>query len=84
VAAATNRDQKAEFGGEIDGIHNIGQTAASGDQCRPFVDQPVVDLSRLLVARVSRLEELSSEGSGKIGGCASNRCDRRHNLVSSH
>src|SRR5262245_35156156 len=36
VAAATNRDQKAEPGREIDGIHDIGHTAASVDQCRPF------------------------------------------------
>jgi hypothetical protein len=61
MAAATNRDLEAELGRKSDGIHDVGHTAASGYQCWPLVDQPVVDFSRLLVALVRRLEELPSE-----------------------
>ena len=59
VAAAANRDLEAQPAREIDGIHHVGHAAASGDQCRPLVDQAVVDFSRFLVARVRRPQELS-------------------------
>ena len=84
VAAAANRNLEAEPAGEIDGIHHVGHAAASGDQCRPFVDQSVVDLPRVLVAHVRRLQELSSEGCGKLGGSAGDGCDRRHGVLSSN
>src|SRR5215470_4764289 len=83
MATATNRDLEAELGRKSDGIHDVGHTAASGNQCWPFVDQSVVDLSRLLVALVRWLEELSSEGGAKVGGSAGDRCDGRHDTVSS-
>ncbi|WP_246667315.1 hypothetical protein [Bradyrhizobium sp. UNPA324] len=83
MAAAANRDLEAELGRKRDGINDIGHAAAPGNQCRPFVDQPIVDPSRLLITLVGWLEELSSEGSAKIGGSAGDRCDRRHDMVSS-
>src|SRR3954452_2111973 len=83
MAAAPNRDLKTELGRKSDGIHDVGDASASGNYCRPFVDQPVVDLSRLLVALVLWCEELSSEGGFKVGGSAGDRCDGRHDTISS-
>ena len=67
VTAATNRHLEAELAREIDGIDDVGHAAASGNQCRALVDQTVVDLPRVLVARVRRLQELAREGGGKFG-----------------
>jgi hypothetical protein len=82
MAAAANRDLKAEPRRKSDGVHDIRHTAASGDQCRSLVDQPVVKLSRFLVALVRWSEELSSKGGAKVGGGAGDRCDGRHDTVS--
>ena len=68
VTAATNRDFEAQLAREVDGIDYVGDATASGDQRRALVHQTVVDLSRFLVARVRRPQELPGERAGKFSG----------------
>ena len=62
MTAAANRDLKAEVARQQDRVDDVGHTAAAGDQCRPFVDQPVVDPPGLVVVRVARCEQLAPKG----------------------
>ena len=57
---------------KIDGIDDIGNPAASGDQCRSFINHPVVDPPRVVVARVARLEQQTRKGDGNLGYGLSN------------
>ena len=66
VTAATNRDFEAQLAREVDGIDHVGHATTSGDQRRALVHQPVVDLSRFLVACVRRPQELPGERAGKF------------------
>jgi hypothetical protein len=53
---------------EIDGGDHISHVGALGDEGRPFVDHPVVDLPGLVVAGVVRLDERTAHGGGQSGG----------------
>jgi hypothetical protein len=83
VGPATNGDLKTKLGGKSDGVHDVGHTAAFGNQRWPLVDEPIMNLSCQIVALVRWLEELPLEGGAEIGGSAGDRCDGRHDTVSS-
>src|SRR5205807_8770665 len=56
VAAAAHGDLELLLARQFDRVDDVGDTAAPGDQRRPLVDQPVMDFSGILVARIGRLE----------------------------
>jgi hypothetical protein len=58
VTAAADGDFELLFARQFYRIDNIGDTAAASDQRRPLVDQAVVDLPRVVVAGIGRLQEL--------------------------
>ena len=76
VAAAANRYLEAKAAGEINRTHNVAHALAPGDQCRPLVDQSVVDFACILVAGVCGFEELPSKDGGKLGCGVCKGCDR--------
>ena len=81
VTAATNRDFEAELAGEIDGIHDVGDAAAAGDQRRALVDEAVMHLPCNLVPGICRLQELPAERDFKLG-CSGSEGRYRHGALS--
>ena len=71
VAAAAHRDQHAVGTGEVDGIDDVGDAAAPGNDCRMLVDAAVPDDARVVVASVARRE----------AGAAHSSDERRDGLV---
>ena len=51
---------------QLDRVDDITLAAAAGDQCRPLIDQAIVDLPGVIVARVGRLQEVAGESLGQI------------------
>src|SRR2546430_9576520 len=45
---------------EIDGADDIGDIYASGDESRPLIDHAIVDLPRLFVLGIARLDQVAS------------------------
>jgi len=66
---------------EPDGIGHVGRVSALRDQCRAFVHEPVVDLSRFVVAGVTRHQELAAEGVAKLCRRSGDRSDCRHDTL---
>ena len=56
-----NGDFEAVLASEIDGVDHIGSASAAGNQGRPLVDEPVVDLSGVLVPDVFGAQDWSRE-----------------------
>ena len=73
VAAAANRDLKAEVSRKLDGADNVGHAAGAGNQCRAFVHQPVVNLPSIVIADIGGLKQLARERAGKLFCSDSNR-----------
>ena len=46
---------------EVDGRDDVGDVGAARDQARPLVDHAVVERARLVVAGVSRLDDVAAE-----------------------
>ena len=61
VSASPDRDLEAARAREVDRLCDVGRSLATGDECRPAVDESVVDEARLVVAVVSRKQD----GAGK-------------------
>src|SRR5687767_1671735 len=60
VATAADSDLQLQFSSEIKGIDDVGGPLASGDKCRMFVDQAVVNLSCILVTLIGWLQKFAS------------------------
>lgn len=73
MAATANRRFEAQPLREVDGTGHVRRTATSRYQRRAFVDQPVVDPSRLVVVGVRGLQELAGERFGKFRRRLGNR-----------
>jgi hypothetical protein len=54
VTATAYRCQQTAFASEVDGIHNIRDACASGDQLRPFIDTGIPDFAGSVVFSVLR------------------------------
>jgi hypothetical protein len=78
VATSADRHFETEPLREPDSIGHVGCVSALRDQCRAFVHEPVVDLSRFLVVGVTRLQKLAAEGVAKLCRRSGNRSDCRH------
>ena len=78
VAAAAHGDLELLLARQFDRVDDVGDTAAPGDQRRPLVDQPVMDFSGILVARIGRLEEHPREGLAEFADRVAQRCCRIH------
>ena len=66
VAAAAHGEGQAVLAGEVDGADHIGHIDAAGNQRRALVDHAVVDLARLLVVGVARLDQLAAHTCAEI------------------
>jgi hypothetical protein len=66
VTAASDGDLKLQVTRRLDGIGDVGETMATRDECRPLVDQAVVDLPGILVVLIGRLQDSAVECLGKI------------------
>jgi hypothetical protein len=75
MPAAPDGDLQVAVAGQRDGIDDVGGATAAGDNCRPPVDQPVVDPPSLIVPGVARCEHLPREAGGELGKpVAGDRC----------
>ena len=50
---------------ELYGIDDVGNAAAARNQRGPLVEQPVLELSHVVVARVARLKKLACKRTGE-------------------
>ncbi len=66
VATAANGDFEAERARELDGIRNVSRSMTPGDECRPLVDEAVVDAAGVVVSGICRLEDSAGEGGGNL------------------
>ena len=66
VAPAANRDVHCERSCECDGVDDIGDASALGDQCWPFIDQPIVDFARTVIGDIRRGEKLARKVAGNL------------------
>src|SRR5581483_4528706 len=82
VTASANGYFEPEPPRQVDRVDDVGHAAASGNQCRPLVDEPIVDFSRIFVPAIGRLQKLAPEGGSELGGGAGNG-RYRHNAPSS-
>ncbi len=71
VTAAAHRDRHAVGTGEVDGIDDVGDAAAAGNDGRMLVDADVQDHARVIVSSVTRRE----------AGAAHSSDERRDGLV---
>ena len=65
VSAATHRDQQIVGASEVDGIDDIGDAAAPGNDCRTLVDAAVPDDTRVVVACVTGRKAGAAHSSGE-------------------
>src|SRR5690606_23963272 len=65
VAAAADGDELAAVAAEAHRCDNVGYIRAPGNQRRPLVDHAVVELARLVITGVGRLDQLASESRGE-------------------
>ena len=61
VTATAHRDLDPSTARKVNRIDDIGGSKAAGDQPRPFVDQSIVDPSRVLVPGISRKQQPAGE-----------------------
>jgi hypothetical protein len=61
VAAAANRHQQMILASEMDGRDDVRDARAPRDQSGSFVDHPVEDLARQLVARIASLNQFAAQ-----------------------
>nr|WP_254453717.1 hypothetical protein [Siccirubricoccus sp. G192] len=61
VAAAADGDLQPLVARQLHRIDDVGQAAAAGDECRALVDEAVMHLPGVLVARIARPQDLSHE-----------------------
>ena len=66
VPAAAHRQQQVVVGGEPDARDDVGHSLASDDQGRPPVDHAVPDPARLIVGRITRLNQLAVKLAGEV------------------
>ena len=75
MAPAADRDFEVVLARQFYRVHNVGNATAARNQRRPLVDQTVMDLSRVIVAGIGRLQELPCEGLAKFADrVAQSRC----------
>ena len=67
VTAATYSDRNCVATPKIHSCNDIGRICAAGNDKRPLVDHAVVELSGLLIARITRTDNLSSKRRQKLG-----------------
>jgi hypothetical protein len=72
MAAATDCHLEVQLAREVDRIDDVGDSMASGNQCRVLVHQTVMDFPCLLVTYIGRCEELSGKPAGKLGDSIGN------------
>jgi hypothetical protein len=51
---------------KFDRDDSVGHAAGTGNQCRAFVYQPIVNLPGVLIADIGRLKQLARERTGKL------------------
>jgi hypothetical protein len=61
VTAAAYGDFEVQRTGELDGLRDVGGAPASRDDLGPLVDQPVVNLTRVVVPGIRRLQQLAGK-----------------------
>src|SRR5579883_1993371 len=66
VAAATDGDRQLQGPREGNGLDHVSDPGAAGDEGRSLVDHAVPDLSRCIVALVSRAEECAAQGRSEL------------------
>jgi hypothetical protein len=67
VPSAFDRDLEIVVACQIDGVDDVGDVATTGDERRPFVDQPVVHAPGVVIASIGLLEQLAAESCCEIG-----------------
>ena len=66
MTPTAHRDLQTALSRKLDRVDNVTLATAAGDQCRPLIDQAIVDLPGVIVARVGRLQEVAGESLGQI------------------
>src|ERR1700753_172083 len=61
VTAAPNCHFQVKVPGNVYSVDHVGDTTAAADQCRALVHKPIVHLSCLFIARITREQELPLE-----------------------
>jgi hypothetical protein len=67
VAAAADGDLGAVGAGEPDAGDHVGDVPAARDRRRILADHGVVDGARLVVSGISRHDQVTAQGGGKLG-----------------
>ena len=67
VPAAADGEEQAPLAGEVDGGDHVGNVGGADDERGVAVDHPVVDLARLVVARVARADEFAARAGRERG-----------------
>jgi hypothetical protein len=72
VSPATNGDFQSEIASDFDRIDDIGNSTASSDECWLLVHHAVVDSPRLIIARITRPQQLTRKRGRNPGNCLRN------------